>query len=167
MSQKKLDEFRAKAKAAHDAIDEYAEDRLSGKEEWFIRDLDGRVRTALEDLLAFGVEKRPLTDEERERFAQMGIPVLGSYQRAISDLQKAALKLLESLPEEARSQSSWTTPMIVASLNREPVGENFIAKVERWPNRSVSDGLANQGRGNQDPSKPLWSQIQEELDPQT
>lgn len=49
----RADEFRARVKAAHDAIDEYAEDRLSGTNEWFQRDLDGKVRNAVEDVLDF------------------------------------------------------------------------------------------------------------------
>lgn len=58
VSQQKRDEFAALVKAAHDAIDEYAEDRLSGKEEWFPRDLDGAVRKTVEALLAFGVKEQ-------------------------------------------------------------------------------------------------------------
>lgn len=58
MSSDRVVEFRALVKAAHDAIDEYAESRLSGGD-WFERDLDGAARNAVTVLLAYGVQTRP------------------------------------------------------------------------------------------------------------
>lgn len=65
MSEEKRQEFLAKVKAVHDAADEYAEGFVNGN--WFPRDLDGRLRSAVEELLAWGVERRPMTDEEKRR----------------------------------------------------------------------------------------------------
>lgn len=51
MSQQRRDEFKARVKAAHDAIDAYADCRLRGSNDWFIQGLDGKARHAVEDLL--------------------------------------------------------------------------------------------------------------------
>lgn len=65
MSEENREEFKAKVKSVHDAADEYAEGFASG--DWFPRDLDNRLRNAVEELLAWGVERRPITDEEKCR----------------------------------------------------------------------------------------------------
>lgn len=56
----RVDEFRRLVKLAHDAIDEYAESRLSGGD-WFVRDLDGVMLRAVNELWGFGL---PLTSDE-------------------------------------------------------------------------------------------------------
>ena len=62
MSQRKLDEFRALVRAAHDAIDAYAEDRISGKNEWFIRGLDHAIKERINELITFSAAKSDSED---------------------------------------------------------------------------------------------------------
>lgn len=74
MSDKRRDEFLALVKAAHDAVDEYAEDRLSGRGDWFTRGLDLTARMAVEELLAFGNRQaanyslRPTTETKGQKW---------------------------------------------------------------------------------------------------
>lgn len=62
----KQEEFKVLVKAVHDAVDEYAEDRLSGRNEWFVRGLEAQAQTALHRLLAFGVTDSLGNDWEAE-----------------------------------------------------------------------------------------------------
>jgi len=57
MSTEKPQQFHDLVKAAHDAIDAYAESRVSADSGWFERDLDGNVRHAVADLLEFGLKR--------------------------------------------------------------------------------------------------------------
>jgi hypothetical protein len=57
MSDGRRDEFRALVKAAHDAIDEYAE-RRTGVNDWFVRDLQTEARLKLRDVLNFGLTEK-------------------------------------------------------------------------------------------------------------
>lgn len=62
MSEAKRKEFYDLVKAAHGAIDEFAEGRE--RDDWFPRDLDGRAREAVERLTRWGIvqteSKQPL-----------------------------------------------------------------------------------------------------------
>jgi hypothetical protein len=80
MSEERRQEFRSKVKAVHDAADEYAEGFASG--DWFQRDLDGRLRKAVEELLAWGVTRRrggikEVTDEYL--LTALGWPLIRRY----------------------------------------------------------------------------------------
>jgi hypothetical protein len=72
MSEEKRQEFKAKVKAVHDAVNEYAEGFPRG--DWFPRGLDNQLRNAVEDLLSYGVTRRPITDEERRRLTSLITP---------------------------------------------------------------------------------------------
>ena len=56
MTEDREQEFRALAKAAHDAIDEYMNARLQN-EQWYERGLDNQLQNAMHRLLAFQVEQ--------------------------------------------------------------------------------------------------------------
>lgn len=57
---------------------------------------------------------------------------MSEYRRAIENLQRAALAVIEALPKEKHEEREWATPLIVAAISGgQP--EHFIAKIERWP----------------------------------